>query len=395
MKKILLFAFLLSVGPVWGDDASMPVPTPSTGDSQSLFDKAQKLFQEKNYKEAKRALTELVAQHPGDNFVPKARLLIAKLQDDFDVSVSQFRELAEDYEGSPAGEEAQKDLGARYYLSDKYDDAADSYREFIDKYSKSQDLPEAHYWLASCYLAMDQDQKAADEYKKVVEKSKDSPWAPKALLGMGAAYFKMKKYGDAEKQYLKIMDQYHQYEELNLVYLKLGETYELEKKPKQAYAAYQTLLDHYPKALEVTEAKERVAELEKAHPELNPHPAAQNPAPTPTLAALQATPTEAVMKAAPTPTTGETDEQADQTNLKPTPFHVQVGVYSKKSNVVKAQKAVKKAGYDSYVITVTKDDEAYTYYKVRVGNYSDRETALNAAKIIARKTKEKAIVVEE
>lgn len=381
---LFMLASLLPVTVLFAEQA-----TPAADDGQSLFDKAQKLFQEKNYKKAKDELNQVVAKYPMGDFIPKARLLLANLQEDFTVSTVQFRELATEYSTRPEGEEAQKDLGSRYYLADKYDDAADSYKEFLDHYPKSDSMPEVRYWYACSLLALDKNQEALDEYQKVLNDAPDSPWAPKALLGTGNAYFKMKKYQDAEKRYLKILDQYHFYDELNLVYLKLGQAYESEQKWKEAHAAYQTLIQQYPQAFEVSEARDRLQELEKEHADLPHAPEAQAPEPT-------ATPVEAVSEPTVTPVPTEVIQEAASTNDSISqPFHVQVGVYSKKFYVDKAQQSVKKAGYKSYVVTVKTGDMAYPMYKVRVGNFADKASAQAFANELTRKLKEKAIVVED
>jgi cell division septation protein DedD len=171
----------------------------------------------------------------------------------------------------------------------------------------------------------------------------------------------------------------------------------MEKKFKQAYASYQTLTERFPKSLEVTDAKSRMEEIGKAHSELVPAVAV-----TPTLSPVAETTPQATVtlttnlaeEATPTPEVSK-EEVVDQASLKLTPFHVQIGVYTQKVNVRKAQQAVKKAGYKSYVIIIKKEGEPYTYYKVRVGNYSTKSAALKAAKILHKKTKEKAIVVED
>ncbi len=361
-------------------------------DSRSLFEKAQKLFDQKNYKESKDILNQLVAKHPMDDFIPKARLLLANLQEDFNVSIAQFKDLAAEYNEKPEGEEAQNDLGARYYLADKYKDAAESYKEFIDTYPKSGSLPEVHYWYASSLLALDRNQEAVEQFKKVLNDAKDSPWAPKSLLGMGTAYFKMKKYSDARDQYLRILDEYHLYDELNLVYLKLGQTYEVEKKWKEAHAAYQTLIQQYPKSFEVEEARERLRDLENQHAELPRSPEAEELAPTPTPAAASVEPTPTLEAAESVPTPDSEDARVSAISK---PFHVQVGVYSKQSNVDKTRKLIKKAGYSSYIVTAKQEGVPYTYYKVRVGYFSDRSSAEKVAKELSRKTREKAIVIED
>jgi len=408
--SVLILTLFLSR--VWADGASSKptadelssVITPVSSETKALFEKAKNLFDEKNYKDCKDILAPLVAEHPMDDFIPQARLLLAKVQDDFDVSVAQLREVAEQYDDKPEGMEAQKELGDRFYLADRYEDAADSYKEYLDHYEKSPMAVEVQYWLACSFSAAGKDKESIEEYKKVLDKGRLTTWAPKALLGMGNAYFKIEKFSDAENQYLRILDKYATYDELNLVYLKLGETYEMEKKWKQAYAAYQTLVNLFPKAMEVAEAQTRMIELPKTHSEVQPFVTAL---PTPLVTATaEPTPfvpemTATAVSAAVTPTevsaesTPEEAQQevADQPVLKLTPFHVQVGVYSQRINVLKTEKAIQKAGYKYYVVTIKQD--AYTVYKVRVGNFANRSSAQKVAHILAKKTKEKAIVVEE
>jgi TolA-binding protein len=415
--KLFLYSvimFVLILPAVWAEETTMAnstpdelssVITPVSGDTKALFEKAKSLFDEKNYKECKDILGPLVAEHPMDDFIPQARLLLAKVQEDFDVSVAQLREVAEQYDDRPEGMDAQKELGDRFYLADRYEDAADAYQEYLERYEKSPMAVEVQYWLACSCSAAGKDKESIEEYKKVVDKGEKTTWAPKALLGMGNAYFKIEKFSDAENQYLRILDKYAAYDELNLVYLKLGETYELEKKWKQAYAAYQTLVSSFPKAMEVAEAQTRMTELAKTQKEVQPFVTAL-PAPTVTATAASTPMAEAVITAtvvpetvtptitATEPVTEEAEQEvADQPVLKLTPFHVQVGVYTKKINVVKAERAIQKAGYKYYLVTIKRD--AYTVYKVRVGNFANRSTARKIARFLEKKTKEKAIVIEE
>jgi TolA-binding protein len=403
LKKTIFLMFLLGLSPAFAgtlklSDAVTAVKSASATaaeNSRELFEKAQKYFQEKKYKKSKELLNQLVAKNRMEDFIPRARLLLANLQEDFNTSISQFKALAAEYNKRPEGEEAQISLGARYYLADQFPEAAESYKKFIEEYPKSSVLAEARYWYASSLGAMDKNDQAIQEFKRVVQGSPDSPWAPKAFIGMGNAYFKMKKYNDAEKQYLKILDQYHYHDELNVVYLKLGQTYEMGKKPKEAHAAYRTLLDRFPKALEISEAKARMLELEKVQPELAKLRKAEPPTPEPTAEPSGETVSAAVTPEAETTVAPEETlpESAAQKGLKP--FHVQVGVYSKKANVTKAQKAIRKAGYRSSVLTVKREGVPYPIYKVRVGNFADRVAAEKVAKVLAKKTKENAIVIED
>jgi TolA-binding protein len=400
LKKTILLMLLLGLPPAFaGAEGLSGAVTAVKNASETavesgreLFEKAQQYFREKKYKKAKDLLNQLVAKNRMEDFIPKARLLLANLQEDFNTSIDQFKGLAAEYSKRPEGEEAQIALGARYYLADRFPEAAECYKAFIREYPKSPALAEARYWYASSLAAMDKNEESIQEFKKVVQDSPDSPWAPKAFIGMGNAYFKMKKYNDAEKHYLKILDQYHYHDELNVVYFKLGQTYEMGKKPKEAHAAYRTLVERFPKALEVSEARERMLELEKTQPELAKLRPTEPPAPEPTATPVVETASQAVTPEA--VVSEETlTEPAAHAGLKP--FHVQVGVYSKKANVTKAKKAIRKAGYRSTVLTVKREGVPYPIYKVRVGNFPDRATAEKVARILAKKTKEKAIVVED
>jgi len=399
-KKIVLFWGLFLAPGLCLAQSPAPTATPWGGSASALFAKAQKLFQDKHYQEAKDNLNQLVSKYPMDGFVPKARLLLANLTEDFDAATAQFQVLAGEYAGQPEGAEAQKDMGARYYLADKYPEASQSYKDYLDQYPKNPDVPEVRYWLGSSLSAMGMDHDAIDQFQKVADDARDSPWAPKALVGLGNAHFNQKQYDQAEKEYLKVLQDYPYYDELNLVYYKLGQTFELEKKDRQAYASYQTLLQRFPKALEVTDSQARMAELEKIHPEYKTPEesptmeAAANP--TETLAGGISTPAPEAETQEPTPT-AETTPVVEAEAMVPTdkPFHVQVGVFSQEIYVEKARKEIKRAGYSSFVVAAKGGDNPYTYYKVRVGSFGDRASAEKLAKKLTRKLKEQTIVVED
>jgi TolA-binding protein len=366
--------------------AAQPVSTVAD-DAQALFEKARRYFHDKDYRKSKELLSQLVAKHPMENFIPQARLLLADLQENFSASIAQFKGLAIEYGGRPEGAEAQKELGARYYLADKYQEAAEAYREFLREYPKNPALSEARYWYASSLMALDRNQEAAEQFEKALQEAPDGPWAPKALLGKGNALFKMKRYGDAERQYLRILDRYHLYEEINLVYFRLGQTYEAEGKTREALGAYRSLVEGYPKSLEAPEARARMAALEPRLPETIPTPPFQlgleppiPPVPSPSLSL-------------PTPTPGPSVLEAAPEDLKP--FHVQVGVFSRRGNAEKAEAAMRQAGFEPFVLEVHPENLPYPYFKVRVGRFADRTGAEKAARAVRAKTRKKAIVVED
>ncbi len=379
--------------------------TPSASnkeDSQPLFDKAKEYFSQKNYDQARDSLSKFVAEHPVDKLIPQAKLLLARMEQDFSESTRQFSQLAKDYADKPEGEEAQKDLGARYYLADKYSDAAQTYSDFLKTHPQSGSAPEARYWYACSLFSMEKYQDALGQFEKVAQDTPDSPWAPKAHLGAGNTYVKLNRYPKAEKEYLLVMDRYPQFGEMNLVYYRLGRVYELENKASQAHAAYATLADRFPRALETEDALQRMSELERLDPALTPVVIAALPTPTtpPEISTpIAMVPTSAVgLALIPTQTVNSTSEEeaeSDTQESAATPYHLQVGVYSRTRFMALTLKALEKAGYKPKVLKVKTSDMTYPLYKVRVGDYPDHASAMKAANALKKKTRLNCFIVED
>ncbi|HET9869669.1 MAG TPA: outer membrane protein assembly factor BamD [bacterium] len=387
MKKTILLLTILAAAP-----ALAQTPTPAGESPQALFDKAKQLFDAKQYQEARDSLGRLVAKYPTESFVPQARILLADLEEDFSSATARFQELAAEYEGSPEGAEAQKDLADRYYLADKYAEAGEAYRDYLAQYPKSPDLAEIHYWLGCAYLAQDQSDPAIEQFKKVADGDAKAPWVSKSRVGLGNAYFKKGQYDQAERQYLRILQSDPGYDELNSVYDKLGQTFEMEKKDHQAYAAYQSLLDRYPNALEAADAKARMEALARVHPDYAEEAEGDTPTPTPTPVGAEPPPEPTGTPAAEAvPTLTPTVVPP----ARPKPFHVQVGVFSQKAYADKAEEAVRRAGAPVFVVEAQGNASPYPYYKVRSGDYASRAEAEKAAKKLGGLLKQQVIVVED
>ncbi|MGH7738967.1 MAG: tetratricopeptide repeat protein [bacterium] len=397
MKKAL-FLILLTA---WALPALAQTPAAQDGPT-ALYEKAKKLFDEKHYQEARNSLGQLVAEYPTESFVPQARLLLADLEENFDSATARFQMLAAEYEGSPTGAEAQKDLGDHYYLADKYAQAVQSYQDYLQQYPKSPNRAEIRYWLGSSYWAQDEDNPAREEFQKVLDDSKDSAWFSKCRVALGNIYFKENHYDQAEQQYLKVLQDDPNYNELNSVYDKLGQTFEAEKKDRQAYASYQTLLDRYPNALEAVDAQNRMKALAQVHPDYAEAAGAPSPTPEATATVTARSSATPMVSEAQTPVITPTVEVSTQpspsvqpTATPVTPFHVQIGVFTQKVYVEKAKQSTAKLGYPAFVVTAKNDSSPYTYYKVRVGNYFTRTEAEKVAANLSRRLKQQVIVVED
>jgi TolA-binding protein len=380
---------------------SKPTPTATATpapEARALFEKAQKSFQEKHYKDARNSLLELVGKFPVEDVIPKSKVLLAELEEDFETSLTQLKALAKEYNRRPEGKAALQDLAQRYYLADRYDEAAGAYRDFLKRYPNAKEEPEIRYWLGSSLLASDHTGEAVSEFDKGIQADREGPWAPKSYLALGGAFLKQRKYANAQKQFLKILDQYPRYGEMNQVFLKMGRTYEALGQTKEAHAAYKTLVEKFPRAIEVPEAQERIAVLEKDHPELSnrPHEVLWNqPEALPTITPVPVS-TPKMTMAPPAPTMVPAVVPKPLVNPCPkTSYRVQVGVYTVRRFAEKTVRELKKAGYDPALLTVRGHGATDPTYKVRVGHYVDKDQARRAAEVIKRRVKLPTLVVEE
>lgn len=398
MKRIgLAILLIILTVPAWAKTGTTIGPAPTATETplppaNELFRKAQDAFKEKRFKESKDLLLILVAKQPLEEFAPKAKLMLAGLEQDFQSSLDKFRLLATEYVGKPEGEEALKSMGNRYYAADKYAEAAGAYGEFLEKYPKSPFVPEVRFFLGSALMAQGENDAAVKQFEKVVKDAPESSWAPKCLLGAGTAAMKKKDPDKARKIFLRILDQYPLYEESNLVYFRLAQAFEDLKKMKEAHASYATLVTRYPKALETEGARERMKILEVADPTLKPVAELKAPEPVSPEEEPSGTPPPVVTVKEPV-SPKPAPKGVAPARLKP--FHVQVGVFTQKANAVKLRDKCRKAGYAVSLVTSQTGDMPYPYYKVRIGSYADKAAAQKAAAGIAKKLGQSAVVIED
>jgi len=392
---MMIVCFWTFVGMTLAQSPMVTATSAPAEDAHSLFTKAQDYFNQKNYDQARETFSRFVAEHPMDQMIPQAKLLLARMEQDFSASTKEFAQLAQEYSDKPEGADAEKDLGARFYLADKYGDAALTYGEFLKTHPQSASAPEARYWYACSLYSLEKCQEAVTQFAQVAEEAPESPWAPKALLGEGNTYVKLNLNSQAEKQYLRILERYPLFAEMNLVYYRLGRVYELEGKSVQAHAAYLNLLDNYPQALEAEDARQRMLALEKINPSITP--VAQLTTPTPMGVLATAPENTPVPTEIPSPEISPAEPEAETPVLTNAakPFHVQVGVYSNKKFMTATLKKLKKSGYKLKVLKLKTEDMAYPLYKVRMGSYPDHASALKASKAFMKKTHIKTFVVED
>jgi TolA-binding protein len=411
VKNVFAFAFVFLF--FWGFSVPLvlakPSPAPTATatpapEARALFEKAQNSLHEKRYKDARNSLLELIGKFPVEDVIPKSKVLLAEIEEDFETSLTQLKALAKEYNHQPEGKTALRDLAQRYYLADRYAESADAYKDYLKRYPDQPEEAEIRYWYGTSLMADGHTGEAVSEFDKSIRADGQGPWAPKAYLSLGGAYLKQRKYENAQKQFLKILDQYPRYCEMNQVFLKMGRTYEALNQPKEAHAAYKTLLEKYPKAMEVAEAQERIGELEKADPGLavTPHLVLwHEPTPLPTITPVSlSAPIKQVRKPEPTvvPTVTPKPRVVSAVVSKAAPqrpFHVQVGVYTVRRFAEGTVKELKKAGYDPTLLTMKGRGASNPIYKVRVGHYADKEQARRAAQLLQRRIKHPTLVVED
>ncbi len=364
--------------------AATPTVTPAP-EARALFEKAQDAFREKRFKDARNHLLELIGRFPVEDVIPRSKVLLAELEEDFDVSLEQLKALAKEYYRQPEGQAALQELAQRYYLADRYEEAADTYREYLERYAGQSDEAETRYWYGSSLLAAGKGEEAMGQFEKSLALDPEGPWAPKSRLARGSLFLKQRRYDDAQKELLVILDRHPHFGEQNQVFLKLGRAFEAAGMPREGRASYRTLLDRFPKSMEASEARDRLAAIDRAYPRLagGKKPSLWPEAPATATPFPTATAVVARVPLKPTPTAAPPSGR---------PFRVQVGVYTRLEFARETMKKLEKWKYKPTLLTV---GGAKSVYKVRVGHFADKEQAAREAKNIKRKIGLPTLVVEE
>jgi outer membrane protein assembly factor BamD len=176
-----------------------------------LYNHAQDLMQQENYRDAAKAFEEVDREHPYSEWATRAEMMAAYA----------------------------------YYMSNQYDDAITAAKRYIELHPGNKDVPYAYYIVGICYyeqisdIGRDQEltHKAMDAFNELVRRFPDSDYARDAKLKLDLATDHL-----AGKE------------------MEIGRYYENRKDWVAAINRFRNVVEHYQTTTHVPEALHRLVE---------------------------------------------------------------------------------------------------------------------------------------
>ena len=178
---------------------------------EELYNHAQDLMQQQNYRDAAKAFEEVDREHPYSEWATRAEMMAAYA----------------------------------YYMSNQYDDAITAAKRYIELHPGNKDVPYAYYLVGICYyeqisdIGRDQEltHKAMDAFNELVRRFPDSDYARDAKLKLDLATDHL-----AGKE------------------MEIGRYYEKRQAWVAAINRFRNVVEHYQTTTHVPEALHRLVE---------------------------------------------------------------------------------------------------------------------------------------
>ena len=242
---VLLFVFACS--------GKAPVKAPvEEFNSESSFEKADKLIADKDYTEARKLLLEIKNRDLTKKYAPLAQLRIADVyvkEEEPELAVAEYRKFLEMYPDHRHASYAQYQIAMVYFnqIEDPergYGGAAKALEEF-EKLKK--DFPRNPY-KDLIELRIEKCRNTIADYEFIV----------------GEFYLKNGSYNAAINRFEKLLKNFPDYKKMENLLLNLGITYKNTGDNGKAELYLNRLIEQYPNSLLVKSAKKELSSLKKA-----------------------------------------------------------------------------------------------------------------------------------
>jgi len=274
-----------------------------SGGVQTDFEKCKKLFDDKLYQDAFRALTIYLNNYPSSPFASNAELLIADSYfylSNFDLATKLYNKVISAYPQSEEQYLAKRRLEKisslrhkknnsslesiykkaldRYYKKD-FDAAIQEFADFLTLYPNNELAVNCQYWMAESYYSMDKKSEALFEFEKVVkhypksDKAKDAQIKIKMITSArktSNSSQEVKEYKNIRKSYLvgkyrKAIKEFNDYlvnfpnstYAPNAYYWKAECYYSLEEH-KKAIEVFKEILRLFPESEKANHARVKI-----------------------------------------------------------------------------------------------------------------------------------------
>ena len=201
--------------------------------SEERFQLAKKMYEKKDYLQAKTQLKILTLNSPGLPFIDEAQFLLAESHyqlKEFILAADEYQRLTRFYPRSQWVDDAQFKIALSSYqlspkpsLDPKYTvQAVQQFQRFIEDYPSSDLIPQAERLLQECRAKLAQKEyKAGELYRKmhsygsalvyfdsVLDTYYDTEFAKRALYWKGECLFKLARYSESLNAFSTYVDSY-------------------------------------------------------------------------------------------------------------------------------------------------------------------------------------------
>ncbi len=125
-------------------------------------------------------------------------------------AMKRFREIAQQYAGTPSAEESQIALGNLQFEAGKMDDAVGSFEEYLTTHPRGRFRVMAGLGKAYAQEAKADFQGAAKTLSELLDRDKDDPLAGEAYMALARMYESLKKPDEAMRVYGQVVDRFSQ-----------------------------------------------------------------------------------------------------------------------------------------------------------------------------------------
>ena len=219
---------------------------------EERMEAALKLFEKKDYFEAKNQFRVITLSYSGSNLADKAQFYLGECHyamKEYILAGSEYERLLKVYPNSEWVDDAKYKLGMSYFkLSPKYSldqeythKAIREFQEFLEEYHRSDLVKQVQERLTECR-------------EKLAQK----------VYSSAEQYYKLGYYDAAAVYYNVILDEHYDSRFSPTAQFYLGECYRHAKKEAEALEAYKKMIEKYPKHDLAEKASQRIAQLQSA-----------------------------------------------------------------------------------------------------------------------------------
>jgi outer membrane protein assembly factor BamD len=246
IRTLAVFILIVALTAALGGCGGKQVKKDEDFDPQKFLARANKLIDDGDYDEARKALVEVKNRDLTKKYAPLAQLRIADsyIKDsDPDHGIEEYRKFLELYPDNPQTSYAQYQIAMAYFSQiEGADRGLSAAQKALQEFTRLKELYPRNPYRDIIELRIKKCRKVMAEGEFVV----------------GEFYYKKESYKPAINRFEQLLRQFPEYEGADETFLLLGKSYKAMKMEDKAQEAFKTLIEKYPSSRFVKEARKAI-----------------------------------------------------------------------------------------------------------------------------------------